>query len=230
MFSAKVSRISKDQDFSAFEFNTLQSKLEEKNKGSDTRSVSSITSAPQQSQSAASSKSWKDEQVEELTSMEIFFDTTFNTFVYRMRYVIILFSMVLAAYAGYRSFEVQGLTKMEQLFPAKHQIQLAFEHTLSSFHDGDQGQSIVVDLMWGVQGINKTGVDFFNASDIGTPIWDDAFDMSDPQSQLEIYDFCQKLKLLNELLFTPGSVTCWIDDFNDWLHDSGFEFPVTTTL
>jgi hypothetical protein len=34
--------------------------------------------------------------------------------------------------------------------------------------------------MWGVSGINKTGVDFFNASEIGTAIWDNNFDMSDP--------------------------------------------------
>ena len=107
---------------------------------------------------------------------------------------------------------------------------LAFDHTLNAFHDGDQGQSIVVDIMWGISGINKTGVDFFNASDIGKPIWDPNFDMSDPQSQIEIYDFCQHLKRLDELLFTPGSINCWIDDFSEWLNENGYEFPVTTTL
>jgi hypothetical protein len=34
--------------------------------------------------------------------------------------------------------------------------------------------------MWGVKAINKNGVDFFNASQIGTAIWDDNFDVTPP--------------------------------------------------
>ena len=37
--------------------------------------------------------------------------------------------------------------------------------------------------MWGVEYINKTLVDFYNASDIGTVIWDTDFDMSSPENQ-----------------------------------------------
>ena len=36
--------------------------------------------------------------------------------------------------------------------------------------------------MWGVDNINKSKVDFFNASDIGEPIWDDTFEMSSEES------------------------------------------------
>lgn len=71
---------------------------------------------------------------------------------------------------------------MEQYFPSDHLLQVSFNKIVNDFNEGDQGQSIVVDIMWGVNGINKTGVDFYNASQIGQAIWDDGFDMSQPQA------------------------------------------------
>ena len=58
-------------------------------------------------------------------------------------------------------------------------------NALYGFNDGSQAQTIVVDIMWGVSGINKTErsgskTDFYNATQYGTAIWDDSFDMSDP--------------------------------------------------
>lgn len=50
--------------------------------------------------------SWKEAAVNELSPTEIFFDTTFNTFVLRFRFFIIVASFALAGYAGFRSTEV----------------------------------------------------------------------------------------------------------------------------
>jgi len=72
---------------------------------------------------------------------------------------------------------------------------------ISAYNDGDQGQSIVVDVMWGVDTINKTKVDQFNASDIGTVIWDDTFDFSSPAAQIDVYDLCLNLKKNDEILY-----------------------------
>jgi len=48
--------------------------------------------------------------------------------------------------------------------------------------------------MWGVDGINKTGVDFYNASQIGSAVWDNSFDMSSPKAQIDIRKLCKTLK------------------------------------
>ena len=53
---------------------------------------------------------------------------------------------------------------MEQYFGEEHPAQVAFDKIVYGFNEGDQAQSIVVDIMWGVKGINKEGVDRFNAS------------------------------------------------------------------
>ena len=47
--------------------------------------------------------------------------------------------------------------------------------------------------------------------------------MSSEQAQRDVYDFCQSLKTKTEILYQPGSIFCWIDDFKDWL---GGNFPV----
>lgn len=71
---------------------------------------------------------------------------------------------------------------MELFFPDNAPIVHAFHKIVYGFNDGNAGQSIVVDIMWGVDGINKTGVDFYNASQIGSAIWDKNFNPSSPQA------------------------------------------------
>jgi hypothetical protein len=79
--------------------------------------------------------------------------------------------------------------------------------------------------MWGIDGINKTGVDYYNASQIGTTIWDEEFDITLDNNQNETYNLCQHLKTL-EVLYDKDMVVCWIDDFKDWLESIRQRFPV----
>ena len=67
---------------------------------------------------------------------------------------------------------------MEEYFAKDYYITQALDKVMTNFNEGQYAQTIVVDIMWGVDNINKTKVDFFNASDIGEPIWDGGFDMS----------------------------------------------------
>lgn len=90
---------------------------------------------------------------------------------------------------------------MEEYFEEDYYITQAFAKTVSGFNDGDYAQTIVVDIMWGVDTINKTKVDFFNASDIGEPIWDHDFDMSSVENQKQIYDFCMLVKNQSDILY-----------------------------
>jgi hypothetical protein len=97
-------------------------------------------------------------------------------------------------------------------------LTMGFYKSIEGFNEGDQGQSIIVDFMWGVDGINKTGVDRFNASQIGTAIWDDDFDMSSVKAQEEVFQLFETLKVQRELLYSEESVFCWITNFKGWLY------------
>ena len=118
---------------------------------------------------------------------------------------------------------------MEDIVKEDHYLRRAFDRLVFDFHDGDQAQSIVVDFVWGTDGLNKTGVDYYNASQIGSVIWDDQFDLSPPENQMSAYNFCQLLKTQEELLFaTPeASVSCWLDDFKRFVEAQGQKFPLT---
>lgn len=41
-----------------------------------------------------------------------------------------------------------------------------------------------------------------------------------------VYNFCDKLKKRDDLLYTPGKVECWIDDFKAYLTSNNKSFPV----
>ena len=122
-------------------------------------------------------------QTDKVGALERFFDGPWNNIVRFCRWPIILIGLAAGAYAGWRSMEIQGLSKMEEYFTKDHYITQALDKTMQEFNDGQYAQTIVVDIMWGVENINKTGVDFFNASDIGTAIWDNEFEMSSEESQ-----------------------------------------------
>lgn len=50
---------------------------------------------------------------EELGPIEQFFDTTWNDFVKKFRWLIVILGLAMASYAGLRSTEIRGLSKME---------------------------------------------------------------------------------------------------------------------
>lgn len=118
---------------------------------------------------------------------------------------------------------------MERYFPPDHPNSLALDVMIGGFNDGKVGQSIVVDLMWGLKGIDKSDVYYYNASDIGEPLWDEEFDMTPSENQLYLYNFCQMIKKKNEMLFHKGSITCWLENFKKYLDRKKQDFPIEKT-
>jgi len=136
-----------------------------------------------------------------LGALEKFFDGPWNRFVGACRWPIIILGVLVGVYAAQRSREIRGLSSQEQYFADDYPLSVAFRKTIDGFNDGDYAQTIVVDIMWGLEGINKTGVDFFNASDLGEAIWDTSFEMSAASSQQQLYDFCMHLRKQKKILY-----------------------------
>ncbi len=104
---------------------------------------------------------------------------------------------------------------------------VGYRNVIAGFNVGEHQQTLVVDVLWGIDSINKDGVDGFNASDIGRVNWDQDFDPSPPQNQQQLFDFCQEMKLpKHNLLFAKDSIQCWIVDFAEYMEDDGLQFPV----
>lgn len=71
-------------------------------------------------------------------------------------------------------------------------------------------------MIWGVHGVDRTGVDAWNESDIGHVVWDSSFDASDPLAQVALLHACEELPRRAELRITPGSAQCVIGAFREW--------------
>ena len=67
---------------------------------------------------------------------------------------------------------------MEQRLGGEHPVEIAASTMAKDFDRDNRGEPIMVELMWGIRGINKAEVDGFNATDIGKVVWDEAFDLS----------------------------------------------------
>ena len=100
----------------------------------------------------------------ELGRIEKWFAGPYFNFVSYCKFPIVLIGLVIAAYAGYRSTFIEGLKSMEQYFKDGHYLSDAFLKHRDDFNEGEQAQTIVVDVMFGVTAIDRTGTDFFNAS------------------------------------------------------------------
>lgn len=49
----------------------------------------------------------------------------------------------------------------------------------NDFHSSsDAGNQIIVNFVWGIEGLDRDGVDYFDPEDMGKPIPDNSFDLS----------------------------------------------------
>eukprot|EP00494_Astrolonche_serrata_P030235 UN30502 len=61
--------------------------------------------------------------------------------------------------------------------------------------------------------------------DIGTVIYDEAFDLSDPDAQQFILDVCEEIAQDEELAYNEDSVRCVMAGYKTWREDNGETFP-----
>ena len=69
----------------------------------------------------------------------------------------------------------------------------------------------MVSIHWGVDGINKEEIGYWDGTSSGELIWDDNFKISSVENQQALLDLCQELKE-NEDLVKDANVKCWIQD------------------
>ena len=71
---------------------------------------------------------------------------------------------------------------------------------------------------------NEDGIDPWLPDEIGGPMFDPLFDLTD--TQLKVLDFCRQLRDLDNVL--RDSVQCWIEHFEEFVKAKDLEFPLST--
>lgn len=65
---------------------------------------------------------------------------------------------------------------------------------ISGYNSGVSDITVDFSLFWGVKGIDQSGVDQWDAQDIGEIEWDYDFDITVPENQAALADLCTELR------------------------------------
>lgn len=128
-----------------------------------------------------------------------------------MRWILVLIFVAWAVFASYHSRNLQALSEPEQFFNKNHEISvlrnmLNADFQTSSMHD------IQVSIYFGVKDLNLKSVDRWQPMTIGTPIFDEEFDIESIDAQTDLLNFCASLRK-QSFVMNPESVDCWIESF-----------------
>ena len=70
------------------------------------------------------------------------------------------------------------LTEEEVFIPDSHWHTKVGDAVRFEFHSGGSGTEFIVEFMWGLSGIDRSGTNRWTSSDIGSAVYDDDFNLA----------------------------------------------------
>ncbi|XP_076292397.1 protein dispatched isoform X2 [Lasioglossum baleicum] len=156
--------------------------------------------------------------------------TSFNIFltqtVFGFRWCWLLSLSTIAILCCVIVFKYPGLqlpdTAEFQLFDSSHTFEkydLIYSHKFSfEKHETTYNEYFLpLRFIWGIKPIDNGN--YLDPNFIGTPEWDESFDISHPESQLWLQQFCRDLRSQPFYRETLGPMlpNCFIESFNNWM-------------
>jgi len=133
--------------------------------------------------------------------------------VYKLRYVLVIAAIALGCASSYGGSKLSLPTDSSvELLPDEHVLTKYSRVMRSSFKSATESQ-IEVDVVFGLQA--KDDGDYNDPSSVPNFAIDTTFDMSAPEAQTWLYNFCQKGKAIAY----GNESRCWMDTFVSWLED-----------
>ena len=122
------------------------------------------------------------------------------------------FSTLLGLVFGYYALQLRPAARAYSVWPSWHNEYQYLEARDTLFELAEEQ----VHVFWGVSGVDRTGVDRWNESDIGQVVWDNEFNASDPDAQVALLHACESLPMRPELQIAPGGAECVMGAFYEW--------------
>ena len=149
--------------------------------------------------------------------IDTFFANYWNFAINKLKYLILLITLIWVSIAIWRVFKMKGLTKAEQFFPDDHPLEISLQHLNNKYYQSEGDPAVKVRFVWGVEGIDQDGVVIWDPEDIGQPIWDDEFSTNTKLAQRHILKICDDMeKLIQTEMRTNTSVKCFMKSFIKW--------------
>ena len=69
---------------------------------------------------------------------------------------------------------------MDNMLPDDCSLKIAQEYLKDNrFHSGENDNLLNINMVWGIDSIDRDGTNHWDPEDLGTVIWDNDFDLSD---------------------------------------------------
>lgn len=148
---------------------------------------------------------------------------------------VLLIFLVVMSQGVYFASQLSPPEKQEEWFTKDHMSTGFFDFVNAGYLAGPDNSYIKASFVWGAKDIDRSDfVHWYPADNRGTAIWKDDFDISTPEAQATILSACQKLREetcdlegcmdSSNRLVRPGSVECWLEDFQSSNKDSNSDF------
>ena len=116
-----------------------------------------------------------------MTLLNQFFSGPFNRIIYKFRYALVFIFFTFGAICIYFGSQIGPLSKQEEFLPNDHPMMVLQKDVESSFPaGGNMKDSIVVNLNWGIEGLDRSGTALWDSDDLGKLIWDQTFTLLPP--------------------------------------------------
>ncbi|KAJ3427655.1 sterol-sensing domain [Anaeramoeba flamelloides] len=234
-----------DLDYSDVELEKNKLSKKKKTKGSDDEEdledLSSSSETSSTSGSDGSSKSSKRHKkkktindqnfdVEGLRNLEKYFYKYHAAWIKKFRWaILIIFAGIIIGF-GIQASKLEPSEEPAEFLPDDHFLARAINVGSDEFLSSEVVSTVYI--QWGVESIDREGVDPLEVEDLGKVIYNDDWEPNRKTSQEWVIEVCEGLREKYEgTVFRDGQITCFMEDFRDWvtnetLSGGSYTFPV----
>ena len=167
-----------------------------------------------------------------LSRIENFFNGPFYRTIERpvVRLVFIPGFIAIFIVASRLCLRLETPSRQEKWYASSHLSQQFIDREESAFMRSDDDIVVHVDIFWGLEGVDTSGISRWDLNARGKLLLETSFDLSSEASQAHIFESC--LRIRDAPCFLPGcrdgklsrNVDCFMEAFRD--HVGAVNFPV----
>jgi len=159
-----------------------------------------------------------DEHGHEFRPIEKFFNGKWTNLMQKLRFPLIVVALALLATSAYFAAILQPPVEQEQILPTSDPMYSALLLQQTAFPALDEGNGVLVNVLFGVSESDRSAISRFNATEPGTAVLDTKFSLTTAAAQNRLLEACTIFEKIgtNDTKLKKTINQCWIRDFAEW--------------
>jgi len=170
-----------------------------------------------------------DRRDDRMSKFDRFCFKTYSTGLNKGRYIVVGFFVIWLIIAAIFTAQLTPPTESEEWIPDDHKLKRGLNAMDDYFPKGANDNAQKIFIIWGVDGLDKSGIDDpWDPTEVGEIVWDKTFNPSTQINQLRLKTVCDNLKSDEYAnLVLDRNVHCFVDNFVEYLTSINLTYPVT---